>query len=231
MTLLRTASAALALALGTTSALAQTDAPRYMITAGPAHVSFNVKSSEVSGPPGTTPPGATMSVKDLTTLAAEFTLRLDERWSATLAFGVPPKAHFSAQGSAAALGEIGTARAWYPAVLMGYRFDAIGPVRPYVAAGINYTFYTDVQIGSNYTSAFGGTSSSGKVKASFGPVIKLGAILPLGDGWLLNAGWARFDIRNKATVTTETPGFGPIERTVTLRSDPDVFSLLIGRSF
>lgn len=222
---------ALSLASATLAGTAHAQAHRYTITAGPAHAAFNVSSSDLSGPPGTTPPGARMSVDDLSTLGIEATMHLTDRWSASLAFGAPPKAHFRGEGVAAPLGRIGSARAWFPAVLASYRFNAIGPVQPYVGAGINYTFYTGVQVGDNYTAAFGGTSSSGKVKAAFGPVVKLGALLPLSDGWVINAGWARYGIRSKATVTTQTPGFGPIARKATVDVDPDVFSLLIGRSF
>ena len=207
------------------------DEPAYSLVAGPAFAQFHAQSTDLSGPPGTTPPGATIGVKDLQTLAIEASKNLGHGWSVSLAFGVPPKATFTAQGSAAALGSVGSARAWFPALLATYRFGAYGGVRPYVGGGVNYTFYTDTQIGENFTQAFGGTSSTGKLKASFGPVVKAGVEVPLMDAWFMTAGYTRYGIRTRAEVTTQTPGVGAITRKLTLRSDPGVWTVMIGRSF
>lgn len=220
----------LALALAGLWAEAQATEPSYTMSFGPLNAQFNVSSSEVSGPAGTTPPGATISVEDSNTLALEASLHFDKNWSATLAFGIPPRVRFIGMGSAAALGEIGSARVWSPTLLVAYRFDSVKGIRPFVAAGLNHPFYTDVNVGNTYTTAFGGDNSSGNISASFGPVLKMGVEVPFADAWVLSAGLARVGVCNKATITTQTPGVGNVVREVTLRSDPNVFTLLIGRS-
>lgn len=86
-------------------------------------------------------------------------------------------------------------------------------------------------VNSTFTSAFGGTSSSTKLKASFGGVLRLGVNVPLSDKMVLQLAAARYLIKTKAEVTTETPGVGPITRSLTLRSDPNVFAAMLGYRF
>jgi outer membrane protein len=134
-------------------------------------------------------------------------------------------------GNGAPLGRVGTTRAWFPAVLAQY--TVVGPwgTQPYVGAGFNYTFYTDEQVSPAYTVAFGGSSSTAKLKSSWGPVVKIGVGFPMGRNWVIDAAYSRYGIRTTATVTTTTPGIGDIVRTVDVRSDPDVFGLVLGYRF
>lgn len=207
-----------------------TDTP-YSFAIGYAQAHFNVKSGEFGGPAGTTPPGVTASVDDVNTLGFEATVQLGEGWAATLAGGYPPAVYFRAQGAGAALGRVGRARAWFPAALVSYTFNRTGAVRPFVAAGLNYTTFTSTEVFGNYTAAFQGTHSTVKPKSSFGPVIKLGVEVPLSERMMLIAGFSRYGIKTTANITTETPGVGPITRSVTMRADPGVVSLLVGYRF
>ncbi|HSV54325.1 MAG TPA: OmpW family outer membrane protein [Burkholderiaceae bacterium] len=203
----------------------------YSIAIGYARAHFNVKSGELGGPAGTTPPGVTVGVDDVNALGFEATVQLGDGWAASLAGGLPPVVHLRAKGAGSALGRVGSARAWFPAALVSYTFNRSGSVRPFVAAGLNYTAFTSTEVLGNYTAAFQGTHSVVRPKSSFGPVIKLGVEVPLGERMMLLAGYSRYGIKTTADITTETPGVGPITRSITMRSDPGVVSLLVGYRF
>ena len=77
-------------------------------------------------------------------------------------------------GKCAALGEVGSVRAWFPAMLGQYTFDGPWGTPPYLGAGVNYTFYSNAQANAAYNAAFGGTSSTAHMKSSWGYVLKVG---------------------------------------------------------
>ncbi len=65
-----------------------------------------------------------------------------------------------------------------PTVTAQYQFDPNGPIRPYVGAGVNYTFFYDPH------SALANVG----FKNSFGWALQAGADVPVGDGpYFLNA--------------------------------------------
>ena len=129
------------------------------------------------------------------------------------------------------MGQVGTVRAWFPAVVAQYTIDGPLGTRPYVGAGLNYTTYTGEQVSPAYTGAFGGTSSTSKLKSSWGSVLKIGMGIPLSRNWILDAAYCRYGISTTATITTATPGFGDIVRTIDVKSDPDVVALTLGYRF
>jgi outer membrane protein len=96
---------------------------------------------------------------------------------------------------------------------------------------LNYTFYTDERVEPVYTGAFGGSSSTAKLKSSWGHVLKVGVGVPVGRDWVIDASYSRYGIRTKATITTATPGVGDIARTVNVKADPDVIGLMLGYRF
>lgn len=89
--------------------------------------------AKVTGPGGLLP-GASVKIAHNETLITEF----GYRWrhvAFSITGGVPPLATVRGAGSLASLGTLGHIR-YGPVVLASsYRFDAIGPIRPYVGAG------------------------------------------------------------------------------------------------
>ena len=221
----------LAVALACATAVARADDTDNTLKVGYAHIGFNTKSGDLTGPAGTTPPGVQADLNDAATLALVYERSLTGPWSFVLQVGTPPVVKMVGAGNGAALGQVGTARAWFPAVLAHYTFDGPWGTQPYLGAGVNYTFYTDGQVSSAYTAAFGGTSSTAKLKSSWGPVLKIGVGFPVARNWVIDAAYSRYGIRTTATITTATPGFGDIARTVDVRSDPDVVGLTVGYRF
>lgn len=206
-------------------------APAAGLKVGYAHIGFNTRSGELAGPPGTTPPGVQAAIEDTRTLALVLDVPLSEQWGVVLQMGTPPIVHFNGAGAGAALGEVGSARAWFPALLARWQPAPWGPLQPYVAAGFNHTFFTDTRITPAYSAAFGGSESRSTLKSSQGPVVKLGAEWRLDERWGLDLAYARYGIRTTATITTPTPGLGDVARTVDVKADPDVFSVMLGYRF
>jgi outer membrane protein len=210
---------------------AQGSEPAPTFKLGYAAIRFNTESGDLRGPPGTTPPGVQAGIADAATLALTYAHPLGGRWSLLAQAGTPPAVTFNGAGSAAALGAVGSARAWFPALLLQGEIGRLGPVATYGAFGVNHTFYTQRRVTDAYTAAFGGSSSRAELKSSWGGVIKLGAEWPLGPGWVADLAWSRYAIRTTATLTTTTPGLGEVARQVDVKADPDVFSLMLGRRF
>jgi outer membrane protein len=221
----------LATALACATAGAHAGGAENTLKIGYAHIGFNTASGDLAGPAGTTPPGVQADLKDADTLALVYERSLSGPWSIVLQAGTPPVVKIIGAGNGAALGQVGTARAWFPAVLAHYTFDGPLGTQPYLGAGLNYTSYTEGRVDPAYTGAFGGTSSTAKLKSSWGPVLKLGIGFPLGQNWVIDAAYSRYGIRTTATITTATPGVGDIVRTIDVRSDPDVVGLTLGYRF
>lgn len=218
-------------ALGLACALDAAAEPMLRLKTGPALLDFRTQSDDLTGPPGSTPPGVKADTRDTRTLGLVAEHDLDDRWSAVLQLGVPPRVRFDGAGAGAALGEVGSARAWFPALLLGWRAPAVGPVQPYAALGAHLTWFDRTGVTPAYTAAFGGAASRASLKASVGPVFKLGAELPLGEQWLVDLSLARYRIATTATLRTQTAGVGEVARSVDVRVDADVLSLMLGHRF
>ena len=224
-------STGLAIALACAMADARAGDTVNTLKVGYAHIGFNTKSGDLTGPAGTTPPGIQANLNDAATLALVYERNLSGPWSIVLQAGTPPVVKMVGAGNGAALGQVGTTRAWFPALLAHYTFAGPWGTQPYVGAGLNYTFYTDGQVSPAYTGAFGGTSSTAKLKSSWGHVLKIGMGFPLGRNWVIDAAYSRYGISTTATITTATPGVGNIVRSVDVKSDPDVVGLTLGYRF
>lgn len=219
------------MAIGCAGALAQSGETHNALKIGYASIGFNTRSGDLSGPAGTTPPGITAELNDARTLALIYERQIAGPWSIVAQLGTPPLVKIDGAGTGAMLGQVGTARVWYPAVLATYTFTDLPAIRPYAGAGLNYVFFTDRHVSAAYTGAFGGTSSSVTLKNSWGPVLKFGAEFPIARNWVVDVGYSHYWIKTTATIVTATPGVGDIARTIKVKANPGVFGLLVGYRF
>lgn len=211
------------------SALA--DEPDNIFRVGYARVGFNLRSSDLTGPPGTTPPGLRIDVKELDVLALSYERRLSPTWSVQFQGGIPPKLTAVGAGAAEQVGTVAKARIWFPTLMALYTFDGVPTVQPYVGLGVTYTFFTDEKVTAGYTSAVQGSSSSITLKGSWSPYVRLGVGYPIDKNWIVNLEYSTFRIRSTATVVTDTPGFGPVLRTVDIKDTPRILGLAVGYRF
>lgn len=213
------------------SAHAESEPANYF-KAAVAYTRFSNSGGELTGPPGTTPPGIRAEAQDVTTLGLIYGRRLDDNWTVEFAFGVPPTVKVDGAGAGAALGEVGTVKAMYPAIVFSYAFNGVSPhFRPYVGAGINYTRFSDAQISPAYTAAVGGTSSTVSLTSSFGGVLKAGVEIPVNRDWFVDVTVQRYYIRTTASIVTQTAGVGPITRTLDQKLDPTLFAVALAYQF
>ncbi|WP_454743610.1 OmpW/AlkL family protein [Cupriavidus necator] len=211
--------------------VARADDPENAIKIGYARVNLNLKSGDLSGPQGTTPPGLSMEVKDLDVLAISYERRLSRNWAVQLQAGVPPTLTAVGAGTAQSVGTVATARIWFPTVLALYTFTDVPVIRPYLGVGVTYTFFTDAKSSSAYTAALQGTSSSIHLQNSWSPYARIGFEFPLDKHWVINVEYSRFRMKTAATIVTQTSGIGAISRRIDIKGYPQIFGLTLGYRF
>jgi outer membrane protein len=91
--------------------------------------------------------------------------------------------------------DLHVASAWLlpPTLTAQYHFDQIGPFRPYIGAGINYTFFYNVD----------GNPALAPVKLSdnFGEALQVGVDMPIGDdGYFLNVDAKKLFLNTRANI-------------------------------
>ncbi|MFC0403192.1 OmpW/AlkL family protein [Paraburkholderia rhizosphaerae] len=114
------------------------------------------------------------------------------------------------------LGALGGVNVLPPTLLLQYHFNHQGKVRPYVGAGINYTyFYNDgLQAGGQAIAVS---------RSSFGPALQAGVDVQVTKTLFVNADIKKIWMRTDATL-----GGAPIG---TLRIDPLVIGVGVGMKF
>lgn len=213
------------------SSASQADDLDNVVRIGYAHVTFGSQPADLTGPPGTTPPGLGMRAENLDALGISYERRLSQNWSVQLQAGVPPKLTAAGAGVAQPVGTVATARIWFPTAMALYTFTEVPIIRPYVGLGVTYTWFTDEKASSAYTAALQGTSSSISLSDSWGPFARIGFECPIDKNWSVNMEYSAFRVDTTATVVTQTPGVGPITRRVNVKDSPRIFGLTVGYRF
>jgi outer membrane protein len=114
------------------------------------------------------------------------------------------------------LGALGGVNVLPPTLLLQYHFNHQGKIRPYVGAGLNYTyFYNDGLKAGGQSIAVG--------RSSFGPALQAGVDVQITKTLFVNADIKKIWMRTDATL-----GGAPIG---TLRIDPLVVGLGVGMKF
>jgi outer membrane protein len=225
-----TSAAALAV-VAMSSGEAQANELENMVKIGFARVGFNIQSEELTGPPGTTPPGIGIDVRNLNILAMSYERRLSSNWAVQFQGGIPPKLTIVGAGAAQSAGTVANARIWFPTVLALYTFTGVPVIRPYVGVGATYTFFTRERASPAYTAAVMGSSSSLSMKASWGPYVRLGFEYPIDNHWSLNMEYSTFRFKTTATIATPTPGIGDITRRIDVKDSPRILGVTVGYRF
>lgn len=216
----------------TLCAVAHADEPENnVVRVGYAKVRFNLQSGDLTGPPGTTPPGLRIDAKNLDVFALSYERRLADNWSAQIQAGIPPALSTVGAGTAASAGVVAKARIWFPTAMVRYTIPGFSTIRPYVAGGVTYTFFTEQEVAAGLTAALQGTASTLKMDSAWGAYGRVGLEYPIDQRWCLNLELSTFRLRTSATVATQTPGFGVISRHIDLKDAPRILGVTIGYRF
>ncbi|MBK3787119.1 OmpW family protein [Paraburkholderia aspalathi] len=134
------------------------------------------------------------------------------------ALGSPPTLNMYAQGNAAPLGASGpqlplgglrplaSARAWPAIALIKYYFrPSQSQVRPFIALGVNYTWYSNIGLNPDSSQAaqsFAGTGGAvrSSLSPSWNPVIAGGISYAFSEHWYATASRIYFPLKTTATI-------------------------------
>ena len=59
----------------------------------------------------------------------------------------------------------------------------------------------------------------------------MGGTWSFDQNWFVDFSYSRYWIKTTATIDTDTPGVGNVQRKIKVRADPDVLSLTVGYRF
>ena len=127
-------------------------------------------------------------------------------------------------GALAGLGHVADVKHLPPTLSLQYHFQT-GAFRPYVGAGINYTFFFDEEATSSLK---GAGFNKVSLKESFGYALQAGVDYEFGNNWLVNADLRYIDIETEARLSGPGGATGKIDN---IEIDPVVFTLAVGKRF
>jgi len=194
---------------------------RTRVRESPATIAFGIPESFES-------PGVAATPQPAQTLSLSAAWIASPRWALRLDVGVPPEVSVRGSGVAAPPGAAGALfqldladpalnplvmqRQWSPIASAQYRFrDGGARLRPFVAAGVTYTWFTAIRINDAFERALderfgqplangagkpGPTSTTLEIDPLWAPAFAGGAGLRLGGPWTLTAalGYTPFDV-------------------------------------
>ncbi|MBS9478197.1 OmpW/AlkL family protein [Ancylobacter radicis] len=150
-------------------------------------------------------PGSDLSYSDSVVPELDITYFFTKNWAAELILGVTPH-DIDGAGSLSGLGKIGEVWLLPPTLTLQYHFTDFGAFKPYVGAGINYTFFFDQQADA---------ADSLDVKDTWGWALQVGFDYMLDEHWGINVDLKKlflqpdFDVTVAGTALTGTADLNP----------------------
>lgn len=194
-----------------------------IINIAPDDDSENVTSN------GVTVPATTVSVDSAFTLDIDITYMFTPNIGVELLLDIPTKHDVSSEGAtlkSLAPGEILSARVLPPSLLLQYHFLPNEQIRPYVGAGVNFTYFFDEEATASLDKGLGGVSDL-DLDYSFGWAAQAGVDFDMGNDWFINADVKYIDI--STTASFNSGALGRVETDVDI--NPWVFGLGVGKRF
>ncbi|TPQ33981.1 OmpW family protein [Cupriavidus pinatubonensis] len=237
----------------TTFARAQS-AGSFMVTAGAAWINFpwshsqEIRSSSAFGTFDSA--GTDAQVHNTFAVHLPLTYFITDHIAAEAVLGIPPTLHLAAQGNMAPFGSggpalplgtlqpVASARVWAPMLLAKYYFGSPESViRPYVGAGINYTWFTNVDLHPTLAGALGqvagpGGSVHASLSSSWNPVVTLGATYNFAKQWSLTGSVTYLPVKTTASFNSVAQnGSVVLENKTRITADPIAFFIGVGHRF
>lgn len=123
-------------------------------------------------------------------------------------------------GTIAGLGEVAETKHLPPTVSLQYYFMPRASIRPYIGAGVNYTYFFDEEA----KGALAGHTVD--LDDSWGLAGQVGVDIDIPNNWFVNLDGRYIDIDTEATISGPT-----VNGAVDVEIDPWVFTLALGRRF
>ena len=150
-------------------------------------------------------PGSDLDYSDAVVPELDITYFFTKNWAAELILGVTPH-DIDGAGSLAGLGKIGEVWLLPPTLTLQYHFTEFGAFKPYVGAGVNYTFFFDQKANA---------ADSLDVKDSWGWALQVGFDYMFDEHWGLNVDLKKlflqpdFDVTVGGAALTGTADLNP----------------------
>ena len=172
-------------------------------------------------------PGSGVSVDDDWTLELDFTYMLHRNWGVELILGYSQH-DISAKGALSGLGKVIDTKVLPPTLTLQYHFMPDGKFRPYVGAGVNYTYFFDEDV----TGGLKGPGAKVELDDSWGLAAQIGADYSINEDWFLNVDVKYIDMSTTAKFKGLSSSVGaPGTAKVDVDVNPWVFGIGIGRRF
>lgn len=202
---------ALALGMGSAQALQQGD---WLVRVGASMVSPNESSSN---PQGGLPAGSEVSINNNTQLSFTIEYMLNNNLGLEVLGATPFKHDIEGAGALAGVGKVGETKHLPPIVSVNWHFQPQSNIRPYVGAGINYTYFFDEKGAGPLA------NESLSLDNSWGLAAQAGVDFDINPNWFANA-----SIRYAKISTTATYSNG---YKLDVDIDPWVYTLAVGTHF
>ncbi len=216
---IQAALAAAAAALTVVPARAQTEAGDVLVRLR----GIVVSPTEASGQVLPAFPNARVGVGDSVMPEVDFTYMLADHIGAELILATT-KHSVSGRGTLSGLGNVAHAWVLPPTLTLQYHLAPKGKVRPYVGAGVNYTFFYSEDASDSLENAIGSTRVD--MDDSFGYALQAGVDIDLTDRVFLNLDVKYIDIDTTARLRT-----GAAINRVAVSIDPIVAGIGLGMRF
>jgi len=191
-----------------------------IVRVGPARVMPNDDSGEVKPLAGTG-----VEVDDATSLGFTFSYLYTDNIGIGLLGALPFEHDIKGDKGAIDGVDIGSIKQLPPTLVVEYYFQPNKPVRPYIGAGINYTYFFDEDADSELEGIVGDTDID--LDDSFGLAAVGGVDVDINDDWFFNASVWYIDIDTTAKLKTEDAGNLKVDVDI----DPWVVMLGVGTRF
>ncbi len=220
-------SALTGLMIASGSALA-TEKGDILVRSRVINIAPNVSSGQINNTTGGafSPPSG-IDVESKTTLDIDFTYMVSDHVGIELLLDLSSTHDIVATGSLAGLGKIGEVTVLPPSLIAQYHFTPHANVRPYVGAGINYTFFFNEKTTDSLTTGLGAASTSHDVKDTFSYLVQAGVDIDIDKTWFLNIDAKYFFMDTTATISAN----GAEVVTVGFDLDPLVVGVGVGMRF
>lgn len=176
----------------TVSAQAASDTP-FFARIGVGHVSPTGESDVLTGVPG-----GTVEAQDATTLAFTVGYMFTPMFGIELLGSLPFTHDIEGTGTLSGAGVVAEAKQLPPTLMAIFSPLPNSRIRPYVGAGVNYTFFFEEE----GKGVLAGTDVH--LDNSVGPALEAGLDIDLGNRWFINAAVWYMDIDTTATTAAGT---------------------------
>ncbi len=153
----------------------------------------------------------------------DITYMIDRNWGVELILGYSEHT-VAGEKSWSALGDVIDAKVLPPTLTLQYHFMPDSNIRPYIGAGVNYTYFFDEEVAGSVLPVPG---SKVKLEDSFGLAAQAGVDIAINDDWFVNMDVKYIQIDTTAKFSGTAVGSAKISADI----DPFVYGIGIGRKF